>query len=181
MEARTPSKSKSRAIPLKELILFALLGTVMFLSKWVTEILPNVHFIGAFIVAITATYRLKALFPIYVFVFLMGIFTGFATWWIPYLYIWTVLWAMVMLIPKKLPQLLKSILYVMICSLHGFLYGTLYAPAQALLYGFNFQQTVAWIIAGLPWDLVHGVSNAICGLLIEPLRVALVTQKKARD
>ena len=28
---------------------------------------------------------------------------------------------------------------------------------------------MAWILAGLPWDFVHGVSNFFCGLLISPL------------
>ena len=26
-----------------------------------------------------------------------------------------------------------------------------------------------WIIAGLPWDFVHGVSNFFCGVLIVPV------------
>ena len=28
---------------------------------------------------------------------------------------------------------------------------------------------IAWILAGLPWDFVHGTSNFFCGLLILPL------------
>ena len=61
------------------------------------------------------------------------------------------------------------LLYIICCSLHGFLFGTLYAPAQAILYGMGFKATIAWIIAGLPWDAIHGVSNLVCGLLIMPI------------
>lgn len=141
----------------------------MYASKIIMEFAPNVHLLGVFVVAFTVVYRKKALYPIYVYVLLNGFFCGFATWWIPYLYIWTVLWGVVMLLPKKMPKKVKPIVYMVVCALHGFLFGTLYAPAQALLYGLSFEGMVAWIIAGLPWDCVHGVSNFFCGILIVPI------------
>lgn len=141
----------------------------MYASKIIMEFAPNVHLLGVFVVAFTVVYRKKALYPIYVYVLLNGFFCGFATWWIPYLYIWTVLWGVVMLLPKKMPKTVKPIIYMVVCALHGFLFGTLYAPAQALLYGLSFEGMVAWIIAGLPWDCVHGVSNFFCGILIVPI------------
>ena len=52
---------------------------------------------------------------------------------------------------------------------HGFLYGTLYAPSQALLFGLSFEGMIAWIVAGFPWDVLHGISNFFCGLLIVPI------------
>ena len=60
-----------------------------------------------------------------------------------------------------------------VCAAHGFLFGTLYAPAQAVLFGMSFQGMVSWIIAGLPFDLIHGVSNFFCGILIVPVISAL--------
>ena len=35
--------------------------------------------------------------------------------------------------------------------------------------GNSFKGMIAWIIAGLPWDFVHGVSNFFCGILIVPI------------
>lgn len=150
----------------------------MYASKMIMEVFPNVHLLGVFTVAITVVYRKKALYPIYIYVFLNGLFSGFATWWIPYLYIWTVLWGATMLLPKKIPEKLKPIVYMCLCALHGFLFGTLYAPAQALLFGLDFKATVAWIIAGLPWDFVHGVSNFFCGALIYPIISVLKHSEK---
>lgn len=141
----------------------------MYLSKILMEWAPNVHLLGMFTVAFTVVYRKKALYPIYIFVLLNGILSGFSTWWIPYLYIWTVLWAAVMLIPQKLSKGVRNLLYVIVCAAHGFLFGTLYAPAQAILFGLSFEGMVAWIIAGLPWDFIHGVSNLVCGFLIVPI------------
>lgn len=141
----------------------------MYASKVIMEILPNVHLLGVFVIALTVVYRKKALYPIYTYVFINGLAAGFATWWIPYLYLWTVLWSGAMLLPKKMPDEIRPIVYMVLCALHGFLFGTLYAPAQAILFGLDFKGMVAWIIAGLPWDLVHGVSNFFCGMLICPI------------
>ena len=63
--------------------------------------------------------------------------------------------------------------YMAVNAAHGFLFGILYAPAQALLYGLNLKGTIAWIISGLPFDFIHGVSNFFCGLLIVPVVTAL--------
>lgn len=134
----------------RELTVFAMLGALMYASKMIMEVAPNVHLLGVFTVAFTVVYRKKALYPIYTYVLLNGVFCGFATWWLPYLYIWTVLWGVVMLIPNSIPRKIKPIIYIICCSLHGFLFGTLYAPAQAILYGMGFKATIAWIIAGLP-------------------------------
>lgn len=141
----------------------------MYASKMIMEVAPNVHLLGVFTIAFTVVYRKKALYPIYTYVILNGIFCGFATWWIPYLYLWAVLWGATMLLPKRIPEKLRPLVYMLLCAAHGFLFGTLYAPAQALLYGLSFQKMVAWIISGLPWDFVHGVSNFFCGILIVPV------------
>lgn len=160
-------------LTVREIAVFGMLGAVMYASKLVMEIFPNVHLLGVFTVAVTVVYRKKALFPIYIYVFLNGIFCGFAAWWIPYLYIWTVLWGAVMLLPKKMPKKICPIVYMAVCGAHGFLFGVLYAPAQALLYGLSFQGMLAWIAAGLPFDFIHGVSNFFCGILIMPIVLAL--------
>lgn len=148
---------------------FAMLGALMYASKMIMEVAPNVHLLGVFTIAFTVVYRKKALYPIYTYVLLNGIFCGFATWWIPYLYLWAVLWGATMLLPKRIPEKIRPLVYMLLCAAHGFLFGTLYAPAQALLYGLSFQKMVAWIISGLPWDFVHGVSNFFCGILIVPI------------
>lgn len=146
-----------------------MLGAVMYASKVIMELAPNIHLLGVFTIAYTVVYRKKALYPIYTYVLLNGIFSGFAAWWIPYLYLWTILWGVCLLLPKNMPKKIQPIVYMGVCAAHGFLFGTLYAPAQALLFGMSFQGMIAWIIAGLPWDFIHGVSNFFCGLLIMPL------------
>ena len=153
----------------RELTLFSLLGSLMYASKVIMESLPNIHLLGVFTIAFTIVYRKKALYPIYVYVFLNGLFGGFSTWWIPYLYIWTVLWAVAMMLPQNIPEKAKPVVYMTVCALQGFGFGLLYLPFQALVFGLNFKSIVAWIVSGFPFDIVHGISNFFCGLLIVPL------------
>ncbi len=163
---------------IKEIAVFGMLGALMYISKFVMELFYNIHLIGVFIVAFTVVYRKKALYPIYVFVFIMGIFSGFATWWIPYLYIWTILWGAVMLLPKNMPKKVATVVYIAVCSLYGYLFGTLYAPSQALLFGLDFNGMIAWIIYGIKADLIHGTSNLCLGILIMPIIAVLQKTQK---
>ncbi len=161
----------------RDLIILAMFAAMMVVSKKLMEIIPNVHLIGMFIVLMTAVYRSVALIPLYVYVFIDGIMGGFALWWWPYLYVWTVLWAMTMLIPQKLPEKVKNVLYVLVCALHGFAFGLLYMPGQMLLFGYDLKLGVAWWLSGLPFDMIHGFSNLFLGILIVPL---IKIMKKAR-
>ena len=149
--------------------IFSMLGALMFCSKIIMEALPNIHLLGMLTVVYTIVFRTKALIPIYIYVIVNGLYAGFSAWWVPYLYIWTVLWAAVMLIPRRLPKTALAVLYSAVCCLHGLTFGILYAPVQALMYGFDLNQTLAWIAAGFTFDILHGVGNLAAGLLIMPL------------
>ena len=133
------------------------------------EALPNIHLLGMLTIAYTVVFRVKALIPIYIYVFLNGLFAGFDVWWIPYLYIWTILWGLTMLLPQKLPKWVAIIVYPLLCALHGLFFGALYAPVQAIIYRFSFEQTLAWIAAGLPFDIIHCIGNIFVGMLVLPV------------
>ena len=162
----------------KQAAVFSMLGAVMYCSKIIMEALPNIHLIGVFTVAFTVVYRQKALYPIYIFVLITGLLSGFSTWWIPYLYIWTVLWGVVMLLPKKLTGKKASAVYMLVCALHGLFYGVLYAPVQALFFGLDFKGMLSWIAAGFTFDIVHCVSNFCCATLVIPIIALLKKAEK---
>lgn len=176
----TPSKA-TRGLTVRETVIFAMLGALMFCSKIAMEALPNIHPLGMFIVTFTVVFRVKALIPIYIYVFLDGLFGGFNVWWLPYLYIWAILWGVTMLLPRNMPKKAAMIVYPIVCALYGLSFGTIYAPAQALLFHLNFGQTVAWVIAGLPFDALHAAGNLISGLLIVPLSELLLRLLKKRE
>lgn len=156
-------------LTIREITIFAMLGSLMYCSKMIMEFAPNIHLLGVFTIAFTIVYRKKALYPIYTYVLLNGIFAGFSVWWIPYTYIWTILWGVTMLIPRNIPKKVQPIVYMIVCALHGFSFGILYAPAQAILFKLSLKGMIAWMIAGFPFDVIHGVSNFFCGMLIVPI------------
>ena len=50
-------------LTVRETAVFAMLGALMYASKMIMEVIPNVHLLGMFIVAFTVVYRKKALYP----------------------------------------------------------------------------------------------------------------------
>lgn len=147
-----------------------MLGALMMVSDLLMNIIPNVHLIGVMIVVLTVVYRWKALFPIYVYVLLIGLMEGLGTWWLPYLYVWTLLWGMAMLLPKRMPKWLAPIVYALVCGLHGFGFGLWWIPSQMLLMSFSFKQALVWWQFGFfTADIPHGIGNLVGSILIVPL------------
>ncbi len=153
----------------RRLIVFAMLGSLMFASTWAMKGLPNVHLLALFIIVCTRVYRVQALIPLYVYVFLEGLYQGFSLWWIPYLYIWAVLWAIAMPVPKNLDPRLSGPLYCVIGALHGLAFGAMWAPSQMVLFHLPLRALPAWIMSGLPFDVTHCISNAVVCTLVLPL------------
>lgn len=180
MNSSIPSHRKGLSI--REIVIFAMLGTLMAISDLLMEGLPNIHLIGLFIAASTLTYGIKALCRIYVYAFVIGLLSGFGTWWLIYLYAWPILWVSILLIPKRLPRLLIFILVHATVVLHGLVFGVLCAPVVALMWGLDFGGTVAATVAGFSFDLLHAAGNFAFGFLIYPLTVLLekLTHGKSR-
>ena len=155
-----------------------MLGALMFASKLIMEVLPNIHILGLLIMVYTIAFRAKALIPMYIWIMLNGLFAGYAAWWIPYLYIWAVLWGITMLMPKKMPRTLAAVVYPLICCLHGLFFGVLYAPAWAIMDGLDFNGMLAWIATGVVFDITHAIGNFAAGLLIWPMSQLLLKLKR---
>lgn len=171
-------RNKKLRLTIFEMTLFAMFSSMMFISKIVMEFLPNIHLLGMFTMLLAVVYRKKALIPIYIYVLLNGVYAGFNMWWVPYLYVWTVLWGVTMLLPPNMGKTAKMIVYPVVCAFHGLCFGVLYAPTQALMFNFTFEQTLAWIVAGFPFDIIHAVGNFVLGFLIYPLSTLLIKLSK---
>ena len=77
-----------------------------------------------------------------------------------------------MLISSRLNSSVSIIVRSIVLGLFGLLFGLLCTPATLITAGLN--AAVSWWIAGIPFDLIHGVSNFIlCLLLYKPLVNAL--------
>ncbi|MCL2078289.1 MAG: hypothetical protein FWH17_00435 [Oscillospiraceae bacterium] len=154
----------------RELTILSMFAALMFLSTALIKLIPNAHLLGLLLGVCTLKYRGRALIPLYVHILLDGALHGFSVAWLPYLYIWLPLWLSFMVVGKiEITKTLQVLLCIVLCGLHGLLFGTMYAPAQALMFGLNFEATIAWIIAGLPFDIIHAAHNAAAAALVIPL------------
>ena len=167
-----------KKLKIRELAIFGILGGMMYASKALMSALPNIHLIAVFIGAETLTYRKKALYPIAIYVLFEGLFGGFTVWWLPYLFVWPLLWGAFMILPKNMPKKYAIPVYMLTAGLHGLLYGTLTAPFYAIPMGLDMQGMKDWIIMGLPYDAIHGISNFCLGTLIYPIAQLLKKLEK---
>jgi energy-coupling factor transport system substrate-specific component len=180
-EQSVPSKAPRRPkswLTVREMTVFSMLGAILFCSKLLMEWAPNIHFVAPLIITFTLVYRAKALVPVYVFVLLTGVYGGFNVWWVPYLYIWLPLWGITMLLPRRMPKGVAVPAYMLLGGLHGIAYGILYAPAQAFFFKMSFQMTVAWVLSGIPFDILHAVGNLAACTLVLPLTTLLQRLEK---
>ncbi len=164
----------------RDLAVFAMLGTILFCGDLLMEWAPNIHFVGALVMTYTLVYRSRALIPIYVYIFLNGVYAGFHTWWVPYLYIWVILWGITMLLPQKMPKCVAVPVYMTVCALYGLSFGILYAPFEAFIRGYDLQKMLAWIAVGFPFDVFHALGNMAAGILILPLATLLRRLEQSR-
>ncbi len=158
----------------REIAVFAMLGAIMFVSKVLMEGLPNMHLLGTFVIAFTLTYRAKALFPIYCYVFSNGLWEGFRPFdWLPETYIWLILWGVVMLLPKNMPRRIAPLVYMLLAAIHTLLFDIFYIPAYVLLAGIPWNRIGLTLIYGLAFNIMPAIGNFALGILIVPIATLL--------
>lgn len=155
----------------RELAGLSLFAAITVAGKEAMAFLPNIEPVTLFLMCAALTYGFKALYPCYVFVLLEGLLYGFGWWFYFYLYVWALLVIGVCLLRKANPS---WAVWTAVGALYGLLFGPLSA-IQSLIVG-GWQMAFSYWIAGIPFDIVHCIGNAVmCGLFLKPL--AALTKK----
>ena len=144
----------------RELVLFSLLGTVMFAAKMAMAGLPNIEPVSLLIIVYTLVFGKKALLPIYLYVGLECLTWGMNLWTLSYLYVWLVLFGVVLL----LKQLDSPVMWAVVSGACGACFGLLCTPVCLLSGGSAF--AVSWWLSGIPYDLAHCAGNFVMTLLL---------------
>lgn len=152
-------------VTVKDIALVGMMVAIIEACKFALIALPNVELTSFWIIVFTLVYRKKILFAIPVFVLIEGLIFGFGIWWVAYLYTWPVL-ALVTMIMSKTKS---AIIFALISGTFGLLFGFMCAIPYVFT-GANLMSGISiafsWWVAGIPWDLVHGVSNFTLTLLL---------------
>ena len=159
MSLSSPSAGK-----LRELLILALLAAVMVATQVALAALPNVHLVAVFVILAALLFGWKALYSVYIFVILEGLLYGFSMWFVNYLYVWTVLAVIAIAFHKNRSRWFWAAL----AGIFGLLFGALCAVPYFFVGG--WAAAFAYWVAGIPFDLIHCVSNAaLTFVLLIPL------------
>ena len=159
---------QSGKLTLFEVALFGILGGLTFAAKFVMAGLPNIEPSSLMVMLFAVTFGWKGLFPTYVYVALEILVNGISVWNIPYLYIWLILFAAAWLMRKAT----HPVAWALLSGVFGLLFGVLCLPSHWAMSG--FAGGLAWVISGIPYDIIHCVANFVIALLLfVPLRKLL--------
>lgn len=156
----------------KDIVLIGMLSALLTAAKFSLSFLPNIELVTLFIIIYTLIMHRKALYIIGVFVITEGFLYGFGLWFYNYLYIWYILYILVRIFRKNQ----SSLFWAILSGGFGLSFGGLCAITSFFL-GFSkggfhngLQTALAFWIAGIPFDIVHGIANFIITLvLFKPL------------
>lgn len=144
-----------------ELTVLAICTALLFGTQAALAVLPNIEVTTLLVMLYTGWFRRKALWIIYVFALLEGALYGFQIWWVMYLYVWTLLWLAVTLLARK-PR--TVLFWAAVGGVFGLSFG-FFCSFPYLAVG-GIHAAVAWWIAGIPFDLVHGGGNFVLILML---------------
>lgn len=155
---------------LRLIALSGILGAVLLVCQVAFAFLPNIELVSVLVILFTLILGRYVAYTLAVFVLLEGLVYGFGLWWFSYLYIWGIL-AIVTYLFRKMDSHLG---WALLCGFYGLIFGTLTAIPTVILSG--FQAGIAYIISGIPFDLIHAVSNFILALLLLPVLRRLLSK-----
>jgi len=160
----------------KDIALIGLLSASITAGKLVLSFVPNVEIVTLLFIAYTVTFGLKrSLLVSFIFSTTEILIYGFSTWLLVYYIIWPSLIIITSLMSKRVKS---EYGYAILGSLFGFSFGFIFAIVESLFYGISYG--VVYWVSGIPFDLIHGVSNAIVILLLFKPLVKVIKSRGIR-
>ena len=149
---------------LRETIILALLAAMMLATQVALAALPKIHLVAVFVILGAMLFGWKCFYSVYVFVLLEGLIYGFSMWFLNYLYVWTILAIIAILFRGNTSKLF----WAAVAGIFGLLFGALCAIPYFFIGG--WAAAFSYWVAGIPFDLIHCVSNAVLTfILLDPL------------
>ena len=135
-------------------------------AKTALAVLPNIELVSFLLIVYAAVFGKKTFAAAFAFTGVECLVWGMGLWVINYLYIWPVLVAVILASAQK--GGLNPISCAVISGGFGLGFGALCAIPYLFIGGPAMM--VSWWIAGIPYDLIHGISNFfLCLVLFRPV------------
>lgn len=167
---------RDRAIKTKDIAYIALMIALIEVCKSALLFLPNIELTSFWIIMFMLYYGRKTYLVIPAFILVEGCLYGFGLWWLMYLYAWPLLALITWIFRKQDSAIFWSVVssvfglsFGFLCSFPYFFIGLSSGGVKS---GFVTQFT--WWVAGIPWDIVHGVGDfVIMFVLYKPISMAM--------
>lgn len=164
-ERQTADKRKLTA---KDIALTGVMIAMLEAAKQALVFLPNVELVTLLVILYTLYFGKKTGYVIFAFVLFEGIWYGFGLWWLMYAYIWPFL-ALITYLFRKIDSVW---FFSILAGMFGLFFGALCSIPYLFIGG--PRSAFAWWIAGIPYDIIHCISNfVLCMVLFLPLRKVL--------
>lgn len=159
---------KKLCLSIKDIALIGMMVAVIEVGKLALAFLPNVELTTFWIIMFTLLFGWKIIFVILIFILIEAAIYPFGLWVMMYLYAWPLLALVVQLFRK-----VDSVWFWSVVSgMYGLSFGLLCSFPYILInsVGNNLSNGLAaafaWWLAGIPWDILHGVANFILMLML---------------
>lgn len=129
--------------------------------KLVMQGLPNIEMTSFLLILFTLHFGRLTLLVIPGFTLIEGLIYGLNLWWVMYLYAWPLLALITHLFRKND----SAFFWAVVSGVFGLLFGLLCAIPYFFVgavgggIALGIRQMLAWWIAGIPFDLLHGAGN----------------------
>lgn len=169
-------------LAIRDLCLVGLMVAVIEACKFAMASLPNIELTSFWLIMFTLCFGKRSLFAVPVFILIEGAVYGFGLWWVMYLYTWPLLVLVVFLLRKSDNVLTWSLVsgvfglfFGLLCAIPYFFTG---AIGSNLANG--FRAVFAYWVAGIPFDLIHGVANFVLMLVLYHPMASIMKKARAR-
>lgn len=152
-------------ISVKDVAYLGISLAILEASKIALDVLPNIEVITLLFIIYTLSFGRKTILVAVAFTAVECFLKGFNVWSFMYLYIWPLLIMMVIFASRHKAG------HLFYCLLSGF-FGLFFGMFCSIPYLFigGWRMAVTWWVSGIPYDIIHCVSNfVLCLLLFKPL------------
>lgn len=160
---------------IRSISFIAIYSAIIFGAQVALASIPNVEIVTIlfFVIAMSLPLR-KTLLISLCFTFIEGLYWGFSDWTIAYMYIWPIFIITITLLKDKIKG---PLLPALISGIFGLAFGTF--CSFTVFFTLGFRAGISYIVAGIMFDLIHGVSNFILMLILyQPLQRVILLVKK---
>ena len=153
-------------IKAKDVAYLGVMVALLEIAKVALAVIPNVELVSLLLIVFTRVMGRKTYLVTLGYAVIECLMWGMGTWVIMYLYVWPILVLAIRILDRL--HIESSFAYSVVSGAFGLLFGAFSSLTYVAIGGWSMG--MSWWISGIPFDLIHGVSNfVICLILYKPL------------